>query len=26
MYEIKDDVLVINVVKVAHKSHVYKSS
>ena len=26
VYEIKDDVLVINVVKVAHRSHVYKSS
>ena len=25
VYEIKDDVLVINVVKVAHRSHVYKS-
>jgi len=26
VYEIKDTVLVINVVKVAHRSHVYKSS
>ena len=25
-YEIKDDVLVVNVVKVAHRSQVYKSS
>ena len=26
VYEIKDDVLVVNVVKVAHRSHVYKSN
>ena len=26
VYEIKDDVLVINVVKVAHRSQVYKSN
>lgn len=26
VYEIKDDVLVVNVVKVAHKSQVYKSN
>jgi len=25
VYEIKDDVLVVNVIKVAHRSHVYKS-
>ena len=26
IYDIKDDVLVVNVVKVAHRSHVYKSN
>ncbi|MEL0638234.1 type II toxin-antitoxin system RelE/ParE family toxin [Marinomonas sp. TI.3.20] len=26
VYEIKDDVLVVNVVKVAHRSQVYKSN
>jgi mRNA interferase RelE/StbE len=26
VYEIKDDVLVVNVVKVAHRSHVYKNN
>ncbi|WP_350431868.1 type II toxin-antitoxin system RelE/ParE family toxin [Shewanella sp. H8] len=26
VYEIKGDVLVVNVVKVAHRSHVYKSN
>ncbi len=26
VYEIKDDVLVVNVIKVAHRSHVYKSN
>jgi len=26
VYEIKDDVLIVNVVKVAHRSHVYKSN
>ena len=26
VYEIKDDVLVVNVIKVAHSSHVYKSN
>ena len=26
VYEIKDDVLVVNVVKVAHRSQVYKST
>ena len=26
VYEIKDDVLVVNVVKVAHRSNVYKSN
>ena len=26
VYEIKDDVLVVNVVKVAHRSHVYKNT
>lgn len=26
VYEIKDDVLVVNVVKVAYRSHVYKSN
>ena len=26
VYEIKDDVLVVNVIKVAHRSHVYNSN
>lgn len=26
VYEIKDDVLIVNVVKVTHRSHVYKSN
>ncbi len=26
VYEIKNDVLVVNVIKVAHRSHVYKSN
>ena len=26
VYEIKDDILVVNVIKVAHRSHVYKSN
>ncbi len=26
IYEIKNDVLVVNVIKVAHRSHVYKSN
>ena len=26
IYQIKDDVLVVNVVKVAHRSHAYKSN
>lgn len=26
VYEIKDDVLVVNVIKVAHRSHIYKNN